>query len=52
MPEDTKDQVLMYHRFIEALKFAFAERTRLGDKDFVNVTEVGVVIVNSCCYEV
>jgi gamma-glutamyltranspeptidase len=29
-----------YHILAEAYKFAFAERMKLGDADFVNVTQV------------
>ncbi|XP_064461236.1 scoloptoxin SSD14-like isoform X2 [Ornithodoros turicata] len=32
------DTTLMYHRFVEALKFSFAKRSYLGDEDFVNVS--------------
>ncbi len=31
---------LFYHRFVESLKFGFAERMSLGDEIYVNVTEV------------
>ena len=35
-----RDMALMYHRLVETFKFAYAMRSRLGDEDYVNVTEV------------
>ncbi|XP_029650880.1 glutathione hydrolase 1 proenzyme-like isoform X3 [Octopus sinensis] len=36
-----KDKATAYHRMIEAFKFAYAARSRMGDKDFVaNMTEL------------
>ncbi|XP_054155079.1 scoloptoxin SSD14-like [Oppia nitens] len=37
---DVNNRTLVFHRFIEALKFAFGQRLLLGDPDFVNNTEI------------
>lgn len=37
------DASLDAHRFVEAFKFGFGERSRLGDHKFVNVSEVRLI---------
>lgn len=44
MPRNTStfdDNVNLYHRFLEASKFAYAQRSELGDMAYVgNATEI------------
>lgn len=35
----TDNKILTYHRIIEAFKYAFAARTKLGDMDYLNLNE-------------
>ncbi|KOB66355.1 putative gamma glutamyl transpeptidase [Operophtera brumata] len=36
----TEDKILTYHRILEAFKYSFATRTKLGDPDFLDLNEL------------
>ena len=39
LPEQEESEVLYYHRLVESLKWAYAERSKLGDPADANITQ-------------
>ena len=40
----TDNKILTYHRIIEAFKYAFAARTKLGDLDYLDLNGVSLLL--------
>lgn len=41
----TEDQILTFHRILEAFKYSYALRMKLGDEDFLDLKEVRFCIL-------